>query len=187
MSKLVLIVGPQAVGKMTVAQELEKITDLKMMHNHETLELPARLFGWKHPARERLTALLRFAIFEEMAKSNLPGLIFTYVFDFDLESEKKWLEKVKNIFENENGEIYFVELEADVEERLKRNRTENRLANKPSKRNLEWSDKDLLEGVKEYRLNSNDGEVKEKNYLKINNTNISAEEAAKIIKEKFNL
>lgn len=187
MSKLVLIVGPQAVGKMTVAQELEKITDLRMMHNHETLELPARLFGWKHPARERLTALLRFAIFEEMAKSGLPGLIFTYVFDFDLESEKKWLEKVKSIFVKENGEFYFVELEADVEERLKRNRTENRLANKPSKRNVEWSDKDLLDGMENYRLNSDDGEVKEKNYLKINNTNISAEDVAKMIKDKFNL
>ena len=28
--KFVLITGPQAVGKMTVGQELEKITDLKL-------------------------------------------------------------------------------------------------------------------------------------------------------------
>jgi len=31
------------------------------------------------------------------------------------------------------------------------------------------------------------GEVKEKNYLRINNTDISAEEVAKMIKEKFKL
>jgi ATP-dependent protease Clp ATPase subunit len=30
--KFVLIFGPQAVGKMTVGQELEKITELKLFH-----------------------------------------------------------------------------------------------------------------------------------------------------------
>ncbi len=32
--KFVHIFGPQAVGKMTVGQELVKITDLKLFHNH---------------------------------------------------------------------------------------------------------------------------------------------------------
>jgi shikimate kinase len=32
--KFVLIFGPQAVGKMTVGQELAKITGLKLFHNH---------------------------------------------------------------------------------------------------------------------------------------------------------
>ncbi|SFM30397.1 hypothetical protein SAMN03159341_12543 [Paenibacillus sp. 1_12] len=32
--EFILIFGPQAVGKMTVEQELEKITDLKLFHNH---------------------------------------------------------------------------------------------------------------------------------------------------------
>ena len=31
--KLVIIFGPHAVGKMTVGQELEKISDLKLFHN----------------------------------------------------------------------------------------------------------------------------------------------------------
>lgn len=187
MAKLVLIVGPQAVGKMTVGQELEKITDLKFMHNHETLDLPARLFGWGHPARERLTGLFRIAIFEEMAKSDLEGLIFTYIWAFNSEKDWEWVRKVKDIFEKENGEFYVVELEADVNERLKRNKSENRLANKPTKRDVERSEKDLLDGMENYRLNSYDGEVKEKNYIKINNTNISAEDVAKIVKEKFEL
>lgn len=37
--KFVLIFGPQAVGKMTVGHELEKRTDLKLFHNHMTIEL----------------------------------------------------------------------------------------------------------------------------------------------------
>ena len=34
MPKFIMIVGPQAVGKMTVGQELLKITNLKLLHNH---------------------------------------------------------------------------------------------------------------------------------------------------------
>lgn len=36
--KFVLIFGPQAVGKMTVGHEIEKITDLKLFHNHMTID-----------------------------------------------------------------------------------------------------------------------------------------------------
>lgn len=37
--KLVIIFGPQAVGKMTVGQELEKTTNLKLFHNFLVMEV----------------------------------------------------------------------------------------------------------------------------------------------------
>lgn len=80
-----------------------------------------------------------------------------------------------------------MELEEDLAERLKRNKTENRLSYKPSKRDFEWSEKDLLKSVEKYRLNSKPNEIKEKNYLRINNTNISAKDTAQMIKERFQL
>ena len=70
MAKFVLICGPQAVGKMTVGQELAKLTGLKFMHNHETIDLPLKFFEFKSEQRERLTDLFRFSIFEEVAKRN---------------------------------------------------------------------------------------------------------------------
>lgn len=187
MAKLVMIIGPQAVGKMTVGQELEKITDLKFMHNHETLELPARLFGWGSEQRKRLTALFRMSIFEEMAKSDLRGLIYTQVMAFNLQSEWDWFYQIKDMFESYGGSIAVVELEADMNERLARNKTENRLKNKPSKRDTEFTEKEIIEDMDKYRLYSNDGEFDGINYVKINNTYLSAEDTAKIIKEKFNL
>ena len=36
MPNLVQIIGPQAVGKMTVGQELSKITGYKLFYNHMT-------------------------------------------------------------------------------------------------------------------------------------------------------
>jgi len=38
-----------------------------------------------------------------------------------------------------------------------------------------------------YRLVSYDGEIPYDNYIKIDNTNLTIEETAKIIREKFNL
>ena len=43
MPKFIMIVGPQAVGKMTVGQELSKITNLKLLHNHMTIELLTKI------------------------------------------------------------------------------------------------------------------------------------------------
>lgn len=41
---LVIIFGPHAVGKMTVGQELAKLTGYKLFHNHMTIEVVAALF-----------------------------------------------------------------------------------------------------------------------------------------------
>ena len=42
--KLVIILGNIAVGKMTVGQDLMKITDLRLFHNHMTNELVIDVF-----------------------------------------------------------------------------------------------------------------------------------------------
>ena len=44
--KLVFIIGDAAVGKMTVGQELMKITDLRLFHNHMTIEPVIEVFGY---------------------------------------------------------------------------------------------------------------------------------------------
>ena len=172
---------------ITLGQELAKTTGLKFMHNHETIDLPLKFFEFKSEQRERLTDLFRFSIFEEVAKSDLKGMIFTLMWAFERQEDWDWVQRIKDIYDKENGEFYVVELETTLEERLKRNKTENRLKNKPTKRDLEFSEKELLKSVDKHRLNSYEGEVKYENYIKINNTNISAEDTAKIIQEKFKL
>lgn len=55
------------------------------------------------------------------------------------------------------------------------------------KRDTVFSEKLLLADEVKHRTESYPGEVKEKNFLKIDNTNIPANIVAKRIKEKFNL
>ncbi|MBS4218256.1 AAA family ATPase [Bacillus sp. FJAT-49711] len=185
--KFVLIVGPQAVGKMTVGQELEKITDLKLFHNHMTIEMVTPFFSYGTAAGKRLVKLFREEIFKEVANSDLSGLIFTFVCAFDVKEDMEYVDEICGIFESRGGTVYFVELEAHVGERLERNKSSNRLEQKPTKRNIEWSERDLLESMEMYRLNSLPGEINREHYMRINNTNLSAEQVAKMIKERFEL
>jgi hypothetical protein len=184
--KLVLIFGPQAVGKMTVGQELEKLTKLKLFHNHMTIDLLHPYFGFSAETW-RLVDLFRVEIFEAVAKSDLNGLIFTYVWAFDQQADWDFVDKISHIFESKNGEVYFVELEAGVEERLVRNQTPHRLQHKPTKRDVKHSESNLLSSMETHRLNSLDGEITKSNYLRINNEGLSPDGVAGMIKERFAL
>lgn len=182
--KFIIIFGPQAVGKMTVGHELEKITGIKLLHNHQTLELLEPYFGFT-PKTFELSNFFRNQIFKAVAESNLNGLIFTYVWAFDLKEDWKYINEICQIFEEKNAEVYFVELEADLEVRLIRNKTPFRLEQKPSKRNTVWSEHELKDTMENHRLNSNQGEITHENYLRINNTHLHPMEVATMINEKF--
>ena len=180
--KLVWLVGSQAVGKMTVGQELMKITDLRLFHNHMTIEPVLEIFGaWNANAIGRM----RDVIFEEFAKTDRYGLIFTYVMAFDQPSEWEYVKRVNELFMSHGAEVYFVELVADREVRLQRNETENRLLHKASKRDVEASRQRIFHGEEKYRCESLPGEVTFPNYLRIDNTCLSAADTAERIKAHF--
>jgi hypothetical protein len=185
--KFIVLFGPQAVGKMTVGHELEKITNLKLFHNHMTIELVSPFFNYSTPVGKRLVHLFREEIFKEVAASDLEGLIFTFLWYFDEKGDYDYIKKVTKIFRDKGAEIYYVELEADKEERIKRNKTEHRLEHKPTKRNTETSEENLKKNLLEHRQNSKEGEIKEKNDIRINNTELSPASVAEKIKTAFNL
>ena len=176
--KLVLIVGAGAVGKMTVGQELMKITNLRLFHNHMMIEPVLEIFG---EFKSDTILKLREVIFDDFIKSDCDGMIHTLMWAFDMQSDWEYVQNLAKKFD----EVYCVELIASKEVRLERNVTENRLKNKASKRDIEASNNRLLVGESKYRLVSYENEIPFKNYLRINNENIEAKEVAKIIKQKF--
>ena len=183
--RLVIIFGPHAVGKMTVGQELDKITELKLFHNHMTIELVANFFSYSTEEGKRLVALFRKEIFEAMAGSDLDGLIFTFMWALDSQEDWDYIYKVAKIFTDKGADFYFVELEADFDIRIERNKTPNRLYHKPTKRDLEKSEDRFRRIEEKYRLNSNECEIPFEKYIKINNTGLEPEVVAKMIKEHF--
>ena len=118
---------PAAVGKMTVGQELSKITGLKLFHNHMTIDVVSDIFDSMPAERNRLTDLFREEVFRAFAPSGEYGMIFTYMWAFDAKEDWAYIDHVESIFKDCGAEVYYAELCADYNLRLERNKTENRL------------------------------------------------------------
>ena len=183
----VIIFGPSAVGKMTVGQELSKITGMKLFHNHMISNFLTPIFKYGTPQFNKLRDSLSYQIFEEFSSSNFKGLIFTFLWFLDRESDKIWIDGACNIFKKRGFLIYFVELYCSQKVRLLRNKTYNRILNKPAKRDIIEADRRLIELDQKYRLNSKGDFYYKENYLRIDNQLASPNEVAKKIKNKFKL
>ncbi len=187
--KFLIITGPPAVGKMAVAIETCKKTGYKMLHNHGTIELIIPIFEYGTPKFHILNNEFRKRILEEVATSDLPGFIFTYVTAFHLKEEREYMEFMTKIFKDQGHEVFYVELYASLEKRLERNKHPLRLDKKPSKRETKISDERLLSMEKKYIMNSSEKYPPffEENYLKIDNSYLSEEETAEQILHEFKL
>lgn len=186
MANLIVICGPQAVGKMTVAESLRDKLRYNMMMNHDSIELSDRIFGFATPAQKELSESIRESVFSLAVKHGV-DLIFTYVCAFDEPEEREYLTQLKDLFERGGGQFYFVELSADLETRLARNETPHRMERKASKKDVAWSRADLLRSSERYRLNTNEGETWFEHHLKIDNTNLTPDEAADRVISAWNL
>ena len=122
MANLIVVCGPQAVGKMTVAESLRDKLRYNMMMNHDSIEMSDKIFGFGTPAQKEFNAVFREKGFELAVKHNV-DLIFTYVCAFEVPQEREYLTSLAELFKTNGGEFYFVELSADLATRLERNGT----------------------------------------------------------------
>lgn len=180
--RLLLLFGPQAVGKMTVGQALTRITPLRLFHNHMTIEPVLSIFGGY---RSTTVQRLREVIFEDFAVSDEYGLIFTFQWAFNYQEDWDYTAHIASIFEAHGAQVDYCELVAPLDVRLIRNETENRLCEKPSKRNLEQSRQFVMNAVGKYRDTSEPGELQFPRYLRLDNSQLPPEEAAQKIAAYF--
>lgn len=186
MSKFIIILGPPAVGKMTVGQEIQKLTNFKLFHNHLIIDAILPLFDFESINFKVIVNEFRTRVFEEVIIAKLDGIIFTYVLAINKRSSIKQLYQWIELFKENDAEIYIIELQANLDERLKRNETINRLNHKQSKRNIELSRHILLKNEEELIMQSPPCFFGILPYLKIVTDNLSSKETAKIILGHFN-
>ena len=186
--RLLFIFGAHAAGKMTVGQAVQRITPMRLFHNHMTIEPVIELFGAYNGA---VTERLRQVVFEEFAKTDNYGLIFTFIWAFDEAYDTEYVRRLTRLYEEAGAQVDYVELVAPQTVRLERHRTENRLKEKASKRDVALSEMRMLSAEEKYRCVSGPGEVVTKlgcapaRYLRIDNTDLSPEEAAEMIVRHF--
>ena len=180
----IFIIGAPASGKMTIGQELSRLTDATLFYNHQAIDFALEIY---QDYTEEMWEFVRGITFSFLGASarNQRSVILTDVIDFSNQYQLLYLKQIQDLLNDYHQEILFVELETSLEERLRRNRTENRLKYKPLKRYVEVSEREILETDKMNQLNSQKRPRGLHHYLKIDNTNLSAEEVAKQIQEKM--
>ena len=115
---LIFIYGPPAAGKLTVAQELQKITGYRLFHNMLTVDLALSVLDWDNEKFQDLTTDYRLETFKHAARAKVDGLIFTFAYVPKLDDG--FVKKVISRIKKDKGNIYFVQLVAKKEELLKR-------------------------------------------------------------------
>jgi hypothetical protein len=179
-SDLIVIFGPPAVGKAAVGYELAKLTGFRFFHNHMTAEPVAALFGWG--GAPWLLSQLRMTMFTAaLAQPNMPSIIFTFVWAFDLESDGEFIQQVVTLFEASGGQVFFVELVASLPARLEREGTPLRLSLKPSKHHVPSARALLVEFEGKYKLNSSNDFPYPAHHLVLNTEQYSPLECAQRI------
>ena len=181
----IFIIGAPASGKMTIGQELSQLTDATLFYNHKAIDFALEIYQDFTEEMWEFVRGITFSFLETSAR-NHRLMILTDVIDFSNYYQLIYLKQIQDLLDNFHQEILFVELETTLEERLHRNRTENRLKHKPLKRHIEISEREILETTETLQLNSQNQPNELHHYLKINNTNLSAAEVAKQIQNKMN-
>jgi len=169
--KLVFIHGAPAVGKLTVARELSRLTGFPLFHNHLTVDLVGSLFAFGTPAFVSLREQIWLAAFAEAARSDL-SLIFT--FNPERTVNEEFIQKTIDIIEAAGGRVVFVELtcsEAELEKRMEQ----------PSRKEF-----GKLASVDQYRSLKSEGAFefpKLPNGISLDTTNKSPADSALLIHE----
>ncbi|WP_127573405.1 hypothetical protein [Georgenia faecalis] len=142
--RLLVLFGPPAVGKMTVGREIAARSAFRLFHNHAVIEPLLEVFDYGTPPFDRLLSAWRAQVVEEAASVGT-DLLLTFVWGLELQADADELAAHIRPYVEKNADVAFVELAADLNTRLQRNRTELRLAEKRSKRDVTWSDANVRE------------------------------------------
>lgn len=122
--KLLVIYGPPAAGKLTVASEIAERTGFKLFHNHVSIDCVKSVFEFGTKPFLRMIELIRFQTIAEAARENV-SLIHTFV--YALGEDDEHFAKLIAACEDNGGDVHLVLLICGDEERKKRISNESRV------------------------------------------------------------
>ncbi len=172
---------------MSVGREIAARSTFRLFHNHHTIEPLVEIFGYGTAPFMVLNKEFRRRVIEEAARHDV-DLIFTLVWNLQDPADTSYVEQLVAPFEGAGGEVWVLELTADLDTRLERNRGESRLAAKPTKRDVEWSDGNVRE-MESHQLNTDpsgatptpaDGFLARHPLLRLDTRSLAAAEVAEI-------
>ncbi len=174
--KFVILYGPPAVGKLTTALELSKITGFKVFHNHLSVDIVKSLYAFGEPKFWTLVRTIRELFIKSVSEDGI-DTIFTFVYDAGEDDEL--VNKYLSLVETNGGEVLLVQLTTSPDV------LKERVAENSRKKFQKMSSPESLERwLKQYKLFN---QIPERQSLTIDNTHISPQEVALQIAKHFQL
>ena len=116
--KFLIICGPPAVGKLTVAKEIAKITGFKVFHNHLAFDLVHSLFEFDKGQFWKLITKVKMTVIEAAAKEkSVKGIIYTFCYE---PGDDKNIRKLEKILKKHGVKVYYVHLMTNKQTLYKR-------------------------------------------------------------------
>lgn len=115
--QLIFLYGPVAVGKLTIARHLARLTGYALFHNHLIVDAVGAVFPFGSPAFVKLRERFWIETFAEAASSGR-SLIFTFAPENAVTSD--FLPRARAVVEAAGGEVRFIRLTISDEEQERR-------------------------------------------------------------------
>ena len=122
--KLIIIHGPPAAGKLTVANAIAEKTAFKVFHNHLSIDCIRSVFEFGTDAFWRLSVQIRCLVIAEAARQGV-DMIQTFVYGKG--PDDQYFANIVASAEDNGGEVHIVLLNCENEERKKRIVNESRV------------------------------------------------------------
>jgi chloramphenicol 3-O-phosphotransferase len=176
--KHIILYGPPGAGKLSIAEELARVTGYALLHNQLTNNLVREVFPYGHPEFSRLVIDFRSDMYEAAARARVEGIISTYVYGrgtVDDKILKGWIRLVDGY----NGETLFVRVHCAQKTLFKRiaapKRRETRKITNLKQIKLLMKNSDILSPIPFVAS------------LEVDTDHIKPAEAARIIKKHYRL
>jgi len=176
MMKLIIIHGPPGVGKLTVANALSLRTYYKVFHNHLTIDCTEPVFDFGTNGFWKINVVLRREVIAEAARQDI-DLIHTFCYAKGTDDD--YFREMIAAAEDNDGEVHLVLLLCSNNERKRRIVNESRV------RMRKLTDADSVDTSQQ--RNDLLSPLPGTETLIIDNTDLSADEAAQRIVEHFSL
>ena len=111
--KLIFIYGPPAVGKLTVATELGRITSFAVFDNHMSINCVLPVFAFGTDSMNKLVRKIRLDVIEEAAREGV-DVVFTFVYAHI--QDTTLVEEICDVVAAHNGTVCFVQILCDTPE-----------------------------------------------------------------------
>lgn len=118
--KLVILYGPPAAGKLTIAKELAKIADIHVFDNHQVIDMIEPIVTRKYSDFANLIYQTQRNILKAVVKADQTNVVMTFPYASDLDQDVEFITELAATSRKLGADVYPIFLKCSNDTLLKR-------------------------------------------------------------------